>query len=52
MKWEEGKVGSQGLQERPDAGLKYRIVRCCGQQNADAPHPVGEGGTREAVAGA
>jgi hypothetical protein len=29
------------LQERPDAGLKFRIVRGCGQQHADAPHPVG-----------
>ena len=28
----------QRLQERPDAGLKFRIVRGCGQEHADAPH--------------
>ena len=27
--------------ERREAGLKYRIVRGCGQQHADAPHPLG-----------
>ena len=27
--------------ERPDAGLKFRIVRGCGQEHADAPHPLG-----------
>ena len=31
----------QRLQERPDAGLKFRIVRGCGQEHADAPHPLG-----------
>ena len=31
----------QPLQERPDAGLKFRIVRGCGQEHADAPHPLG-----------
>ncbi|MGB3658984.1 MAG: hypothetical protein WBA14_13765, partial [Pseudolabrys sp.] len=29
----------QRLQERPDPGLKFRIVRGCGQEHADAPHP-------------
>jgi hypothetical protein len=24
-----------------EAGLKFRIVRGCGQQHADAPHPLG-----------
>src|SRR5262249_42977376 len=28
------------LQERPDPGLKFRIVRGCRQQHADAPHPL------------
>src|SRR4029077_10808687 len=28
----------QPLQERPDAGLKFRIVRGYGQEYADAPH--------------
>jgi hypothetical protein len=27
----------QSLQERPDAGLKYRIVRRCGHEHAVAP---------------
>ena len=31
----------QLLQERPHPGLKFRIVRGCGQEHADAPHPVG-----------
>ena len=31
----------QPLQERPEAGLKFRIVRGCGQQHADAPHALG-----------
>jgi hypothetical protein len=31
----------QPLQERPDAGLKFRIVRGYGQEYADAPHPLG-----------
>ena len=31
----------QPLQERPDPGLKFRIVRGCGQEHADAPHPLG-----------
>ena len=31
----------QPLQERPEAGLKFRIVRGCGQEHADAPHPLG-----------
>jgi hypothetical protein len=31
----------QPLQERPDAGLKFRIVRGCGQEQADAPRPFG-----------
>ena len=31
----------QPLQERPDAGLKFRIVRGRGQEYADAPHPLG-----------
>src|SRR5262249_18915606 len=29
------------LKERPDPGLKFRIVRGCRQQHADAPHPLG-----------
>jgi len=28
------------LQERPDPGLKFRIVRGCRQQHADPPHPL------------
>src|SRR5262249_19222961 len=28
------------LQERPDAGLKFRIVRSRGQENADETHPL------------
>ena len=31
----------QPLQERRDAGLKFRIVRGCVQEHADAPHPLG-----------
>jgi hypothetical protein len=31
----------QPLQERPEPVLKYRIVRGCGQEHADAPHPLG-----------
>ena len=31
----------QPLQERPNTGLKLRIVRRCGQEHADAPHPLG-----------
>jgi hypothetical protein len=31
----------QPLKERSDTGLKFRIVRGCGQENADAPHPFG-----------
>jgi hypothetical protein len=31
----------QPLQECLDAGLKLRIVRGCGQEHADAPHPLG-----------
>ena len=31
----------QPLQERPEAGLKFRIVRGCGQEHADAPHALG-----------
>ena len=31
----------QPLLERPDAGLIFRIVRGCGQEYADAPHPLG-----------
>jgi hypothetical protein len=27
--------------ERREAGLKFRIVRGCGQEYADAPHPLG-----------
>jgi len=30
----------QALQERPDAGLEFRIVRGCGQEHADAPHAL------------
>src|SRR5262249_34007165 len=30
----------QRLQERPDEGLKLRIVRGRGQEHADAPHPL------------
>src|SRR5262249_21655046 len=30
----------QPLQERPDAGLKYRIIRGCVHEHADAPHPL------------
>jgi hypothetical protein len=31
----------QPLQERPDAGLKFRIVRGSGQEHADAPRSLG-----------
>jgi hypothetical protein len=31
---------TQRLQERPDAGLIFRIVRGCGQQHADVPHAL------------
>src|SRR6266481_5604938 len=31
----------QPLQERPDAGLKFRIVGGCGQEHADASHTLG-----------
>ncbi len=31
----------QRLQERPDAGLKFWVVRYCGQQHADASHALG-----------
>ena len=31
----------QRLQERPDPGLIFRIVRGCGQEHADTPHPLG-----------
>ena len=31
----------QPLKERPDAGLKFRIIRGYGQQHADAPHALG-----------
>ena len=31
----------QPLQERRDAGLRFRIVRGCGHEHADAPHPLG-----------
>ena len=31
----------QPLQERSDAGLIWRIVRGCGQEHADTPHPLG-----------
>ena len=27
--------------ERREAGLKFRIVRGCGQEHADAPHALG-----------
>ena len=30
----------QGLQERPNAGLPFRIVRRCEQEHANAPHPL------------
>ena len=30
----------QPLQERREAGLTFRIVRGCGQEHADAPHPL------------
>src|SRR5215831_2762856 len=30
----------QRLQERPNAGLPFQIVRSCGQEHADAPHPL------------
>jgi hypothetical protein len=30
----------QPLQERPDPGLIFRIVRGCGQEHTDAPHPL------------
>src|SRR5262245_65197687 len=30
----------QPLQERPDAGLKFHIVRSGGQYYADEPHPL------------
>jgi hypothetical protein len=29
------------LQERPDPGLKCRVVGGSGQDDADAPHPLG-----------
>jgi hypothetical protein len=31
----------QPLQERPDAGLKFGIIRACGQQHADPPRAIG-----------
>src|SRR5262249_38892620 len=31
----------QSLQERSDAGQKYRIARRCGHEHADAPHTFG-----------
>src|SRR5262245_33167973 len=31
----------QPLQERPDAGLKFRIVCGYGQEDPNAPHPLG-----------
>src|SRR5262245_22842401 len=31
----------QPLQERPDTGLKFHIVRSGGQDYADEPHPLG-----------
>ena len=31
----------QALQERRDAGLKFRIVRGCGHEHTDSPHPLG-----------
>ena len=31
----------QPLQERPDTGLPCRIVRGCGQKDADTAHPLG-----------
>jgi hypothetical protein len=30
----------QSLQERSDTGLKFQIVRGCGQENADSPYPL------------
>src|SRR5262249_39192122 len=30
----------QRLQERPNAGLPFRIVRRCGQKHANAPNPL------------
>src|SRR5262249_28180498 len=30
----------QPLQERPDAGLKYHIIRGCVQEHADPPHAL------------
>jgi hypothetical protein len=30
----------QPLQERPDPGLKFRIVRGCGQEHADVANPL------------
>ena len=34
------------LAERRNAGLKFPIVRGCGQQHADAPHALGLLGVR------
>ena len=34
-------IAASALQERCDAGLKFRIVRGCGQEHADAPHALG-----------
>ena len=31
----------QALQERPDTRLIFRIICGCGQEYADAPHPLG-----------
>src|SRR6516225_10095645 len=31
----------QPLQERPEAGLPYRIVCGCGHEHPDAPHAIG-----------
>jgi len=31
---------SQSLLECPDTDLKFRIVRGCGQEHADAAHPL------------
>jgi hypothetical protein len=30
----------ESLQERPDASLKFRIVRGCGQEHANAPRSL------------
>jgi His Kinase A (phospho-acceptor) domain len=41
-----GAPRDETLQKRPDAGLKFGIVRSRGQENANAPHPLASLRTR------